>query len=109
MPRAKKAATKKPAASKKAAPKKVEPKKVEPKKAAPEKVEAKHRAVKLFANTGIFELRFTDDKTFEAAMAIIKSTPTTSGGARNVPLRTIFSTGQKCSFHVVTKYEVSEL
>ena len=118
MPTAKKSTAKKPAAKKKTAAKKTT--KAAPKKAAAPKAAApepkaptppavKRRILELETNAGAYKLDFTDDGTFEAAMAIVKSTPSTSGGSRSVTNRTIFSPGQKCSFKTIQSYKVYEL
>tara|TARA_R110000824_G_scaffold213442_1_gene399691 strand:- start:90 stop:446 length:357 start_codon:yes stop_codon:yes gene_type:complete len=118
MPTAKKSTKKKPAATKKAAAKKTKPapapKAVAPEAAAPApKAPAppaiKHRVLELETNAGAYKLNFVDDSTFEAAMAIVNSTPSTSGGSRTTINRTIYSPGQKCSFKTIQYYKVHEL
>jgi hypothetical protein len=109
MPTPKKAAPKK--TKTKAAPKKpAAPKKVAPKKAsaAPAPPAVKHRQIELSTNTGIYTLSFTDDATFEAAMAVVNSAPSAPTGARSPVLYTINAPDKTCSFHTISRYVVHE-
>ena len=118
MPAAKKPSKAKPAAKKKAAPKKSVAKKVAPKKAAPKKAPApapapaparKHRTLSLFSNAGHMLINFSTDATFEAAMAVVDSTPSSSGGSRTPPrLRTIEGTNGSFSFRTIRSFSVKE-
>jgi|TARA_R100000482_G_C5114613_1_gene142370 pyruvate/2-oxoglutarate dehydrogenase complex dihydrolipoamide acyltransferase (E2) component len=104
-----KAATKKAPAAKKAAPKKAAPKKAPAKKAAPKPAPKppappKTRSVYLLSNSGEKTFVFTGDKDFNAAMDIIKSAPSDSGGWRTPPTFEIDGYG----FTSVTSYKVTE-
>lgn len=100
-----KAATKKAPAAKKAAPKKAAPKKAPAKKAAPKPpAPPKTRSVYLLSNSGEKTFMFTGDKDFNAAMDIIKSAPSDSGGWRTPPTFEIDGYG----FTSVISYKVTE-
>lgn len=106
MPTTKKTAAPKAATKKAPAKTKAAPKKAAPKKSAPKKPPAppKTRSVYLLSNSGEKTFMFTGDKDFNAAMKIIKSAPSDSGGLRNPPTFEINGYGFSC----VNSYKVTE-
>ena len=114
-PAAKKAAPKKKAPAKKAAPKKAAPKKAAPKKVVTAKVEPQPAppekrfepvSVYLLTNGGENIVTFSDKATFDAAMSVIKSTPSETGGSRTITTYTIKHDGGSLSFRLIQKYEI---
>jgi len=111
--------TKKPAAKKAPAKKAAVPKKAVPKKkAAPKKVVAKAKAPapkkpqggSLYLRTegGEVTLHFNDDKAFKAAVALVESAPSSSGGSRTPPaLRSVEGADRAWYFRMVRLFKAT--
>ncbi len=120
MPTAKKPTTRKKAAPKKAATKKAPAKKAPAKKTAPKKtapapapapvVKPKRRRVELLTNACAYSMEFVGDTEFEAAMAVINSTPSSSSGGRTPAAKKwITCQGKAYDFSLVHSCKVTEV
>ena len=115
MPTAKKPTTRKKTALKKAPAKHAPAKKAAPKKIAPAPapvpvVKPTRRRVELRTNACEYSMEFVGDKEFEAAMAVINSTPSSSGGGRTPPAKKwITCQGKAYDFSLVHSCKVTEV
>ena len=119
MPTKKKPAAKKVTAKKKAAQKAIAKK--APIKKAPAKkvatapapapvVKPTRRRVELLTNACAYSMEFVGDKEFEAAMAVINSTPSSSSGGRTPPAkRWVTCHGREYDFTLVHSCKVTEV